>query len=153
MYGRGLYSWCLCRAWSAIAWTIIHRISLLTQQKISGIFFRLLLDNSQNKNVTVAPVLFDLFDTISTYKNLDYFNSSSKSSLISHRCGQLVYLVYTFKHRNGTNSENNLWRNLMNQQKYFTFTISIQVLVLNETSRVVNENIGFDGRMNSSWHK
>lgn len=37
----------------------------------------------------------------------------------------------------------------MNQQKYFRFTISIQVLVLNETSRVVNENIGSDGRMNS----
>lgn len=111
------------------------------------------------KNVA-ATVLFDLFNTISGYKNLEYFNSSSKSkilllmwgSLISHRCGQLVYLMHTFKCKNGTNSENNFWRNLMNQQECFKLTVSIQALLLNEKCGVVNKNISLDGRMNSSWY-
>lgn len=69
-------------------------------------------------------------------------------SLLSQRCGWLVYLMHTLKYRSGTNSENNLWRNLMNQQKCFKLTIGFRVLIvllLNENSRVVNKNISLDG--------
>lgn len=69
-------------------------------------------------------------------------------SPLSHRCGWLVYLMHTFKDRRGTNSENNLWRNLINQQKYLKLTIGNQVLtvlLLNKNSRVVNKTISLDG--------
>lgn len=99
----------------------------------------------------LLPLLFHLIYSV-PFQHIKIWNilaALPKAALFLTDVASSVYLVQTFKYRNGTNSENNLWRNLMNQQKYFRFTISIQVLVLNETSRVVNENIGSDGRMNS----
>lgn len=51
------------------------------KQSVSTGFF-LLLDSSQNKNLAAATILLDLFNTISGYKNLEYFNSSTKSKFL-----------------------------------------------------------------------
>lgn len=137
----------------------------VNMKKSTPIRFFLLLDNNENKTLAAANDLFDLFNTISRYrcKNDIILTALPISklllpmweSLISHRCGWLLYLRHIFKYRSGKNSEN-WWRNLMNEQKCFKLTIVIcvlTVLLLKKTSRVINENIRLDNGMNSSWCK